>query len=58
MAKATLHELPAEAAVHPKIVVSSSSGNALTTRIGSRRSPTKELRRLMNGSDQSPPVGR
>jgi len=42
-----LHELPAEAILHPKIVVSAVSGKALAARVASRRRPTRELRRLM-----------
>ena len=45
-----LHELPAEAIVHPKIVVSPASGEALAKRLGSRPSPTKALRKLMSNS--------
>jgi len=44
-----LHELPAEAILHPKIVVSPASGERLATRMASRRRPTKELRKLMAG---------
>jgi hypothetical protein len=44
-----LHELPAEAIVHPKIVVSAGSGEALAARIQAKRRPTKALRRLMRG---------
>jgi len=44
-----LHELPAEAILHPKIVVSAASGEALARRMTSRRRPTKELRKLMTG---------
>ena len=44
-----LHELPADAILHPKIVVSAASGEALARRMASRRRPTKELRKLMTG---------
>jgi hypothetical protein len=51
-----LHELPAEAILHPKIVVSTDSGEALAMRVASRRCPTKVLRKLMAGDgDQAPP---
>jgi hypothetical protein len=44
-----LHELPAEAIVHPKIVVAAESGKALAERIQAKRQPTQALRRLMRG---------
>jgi hypothetical protein len=47
-----LHELPADVILHPKVVVSRRSGQALVQRIVSRRRPTKALRKLMaSGGD-------
>jgi hypothetical protein len=44
-----LHELPADAILHPKIVVSAASGEALARRLAARRRPTRALRNLMKG---------
>jgi hypothetical protein len=47
-----LHELPADVILHPRIVVSRRSGEALVQRMTPRRQPTKELRKLMaSGGD-------
>ena len=44
-----LHQLPADAILRPKIVVSRQSGEALLRRATAGRRPTEELRRLMTG---------
>ena len=44
-----LHELPADAILRPKIVVSRRSGEEVAQRVTSRRRPTRELRKLMAG---------
>lgn len=42
-----LQELPADVILHPRIVVSRRSGEALVRRMTGRRRPTKDLRKLM-----------
>ena len=44
-----LHELPADAILRPRIVVSRRSGEEMGQRMTSRRRPTRELRKLMAG---------
>lgn len=44
-----LHELPSDVILHPRLVVSRRSGEAMLERIGSPRRPAKALRRLMTG---------
>jgi len=47
-----LQELPADVILHPRIVLSRRSGEALVRRMTSRRPPTKDLRKLMaSGGD-------
>jgi hypothetical protein len=47
-----LQELPADVVIHPKIVVSRRSGEALAQRLTSRKRPTSALRKLMtSGGD-------
>lgn len=47
-----LQELPADVILHPKVVVSRSSGEAVLQRMTSRHRPTKALRKLMgSGGD-------
>jgi len=47
-----LQELPADVILHPKVVVSRPSGEALVQRMTSRPRPTKALRKLMaSGGD-------
>jgi hypothetical protein len=47
-----LQELPADVVVHPRVVVSRRSGEALAQRLTSRRRPTSALRKLMaSGGD-------
>jgi hypothetical protein len=47
-----LQELPADVILHPRIVVSQKSGEALVRRMTRRQRPTKDLRKLMaSGGD-------
>lgn len=49
-----LDELPGEYVVHPRIVVSRKTGEALLRHARSAR-PTPSLRKLMRDGDQGPP---
>jgi hypothetical protein len=46
-----LHELPADVILHPRLVLSRRSGEALVKRLASRRRPTGGLKKLMAGGD-------
>lgn len=51
-----LQELPADVIVHPKLVVTRKSGEAILKQIASGR-PNKALRELMRDGDQGAPRG-
>ena len=46
-----LHELPADAILRPRIVISRRSGEEVVQRMSSRRRPTRELRKLLADGD-------
>jgi hypothetical protein len=47
-----LRELPADAIVHPRIVLTPESGARVTRRLAARAKPTKKLRTLMARDDE------
>lgn len=54
-----LQELPADAIIPPKIVLTRKSGEELIRRLRSPKAPTRELRKLMSGDgDKTSPTGR